>query len=139
MDGRANFHFWRPTLLVVGLFYVVTWTFQWWFPLHPLGLTTVDTTASLVYPHPDLTPEQVVKLQIDSLAQGDRFGLIQCICFASPANLVQTGPIGRFAEMVRRPPYNVLCRSGTVVVGTPVLRDDSARVLVSLLHGEGSL
>lgn len=136
MDGRAIFRFWRPTLIVVGLFCAVTWTVQRWFPRHQFELATVGTTASLVYPHPDLTPEQVVRLQIDSLAQGDRIGLIQCVCFASPANLSQTGPIGRFADMVRRPPYNVLCRPGTAVVGTPVMRDDSARLLVSLLHGD---
>ena len=53
-------------------------------------------------PSPLLTPEQVLTNQILALRRTDDAGIALCFNFASPANKRITGPLARFATMIRR-------------------------------------
>jgi hypothetical protein len=59
--------------------------------------------------------------------------LVQCYCLASPANRVMTGPLNRFAAMVRQPQYEALVLAEHSLVGPPVMRGDQAAVLVTVV------
>lgn len=96
----------------------------------------VPWVAQLEQPRPELSPEEVVRIQLRSLASANGMGMVECFGFASPANRVQTGPIERFAQMVRQPPYDVLSQPHTSVVGSAVFREETARVLVTILHSQ---
>jgi len=56
-------------------------------------------------PSADLTPEQVIGIVIESLRDNDQSdnddGIATVFRFASPANRAQTGPIERFARMIK--------------------------------------
>ncbi len=61
--------------------------------------------ALSVAPSPHLSPKQVVEVQLRALARDAEWGgdlaLSHVFRFASPANRAQTGPLPRFAAMVR--------------------------------------
>ena len=61
-------------------------------------------TARLA-PHVSLSPEQVVRIQLNALADNDEpygdHGIEVTYRFASSANKVFTGPLGRFKQMIR--------------------------------------
>ena len=56
-------------------------------------------------PSPDLSPEDVVRIQVEALQRNDEpspdAGIEAAFRFASPSNRRATGPLGRFSEMVR--------------------------------------
>ena len=60
-------------------------------------------------PSPDLTPAEVVRIQLDALAHNDtplpNSGVSVVFRFASPGNRQQTGPLDRFTMMVNSGPY----------------------------------
>jgi hypothetical protein len=60
-------------------------------------------------PDPSYEPGRVVELQLGALASNDEpvedAGIKTTYNFASPANRRVTGPLDRFARMVRRPKY----------------------------------
>ncbi len=56
-------------------------------------------------PDEDLTPAQVVRIVVDSLKHNDAgsdIGIATVFSFASPANKMNTGPLPRFATMIKR-------------------------------------
>ena len=59
------------------------------------------TNACFWAPHPNLTADQVVAHQILGLRMRKLEGIAKCFAFASPANQAATGPLARFAAMVR--------------------------------------
>ncbi len=56
-------------------------------------------------PHPSLTPQQVVQVQLDALKSVDQpakdAGFATVFGFASPENRAQTGPLPRFSKMIQ--------------------------------------
>ena len=62
------------------------------------------------YPEPELTPNDVVRLQLLAMQQNDdsNFGIEVTFRFASPANKKQTGPLWRFIRLVQNPSYSPL-------------------------------
>jgi hypothetical protein len=60
-------------------------------------------------PDPEYGPEQVVKIQLEALADNDdpvaNAGIKTAYNFASPANRRATGPLDRFVNMVNGPLY----------------------------------
>ncbi len=65
--------------------------------------------ADSLYPNPDLTPDQVVSIQLAALKQNDvptpDFGIAVAFRFASPENKQVTAPLERFIELVHNPLY----------------------------------
>lgn len=63
-------------------------------------------------PAVELEPQDVVKIVINALSSNDKpyadAGIETTFAFASPANRVNTGPLGKFASMVKGPPYGIM-------------------------------
>jgi hypothetical protein len=144
MRWYAYYKFVRPSLLAIICVVVATLIAQYLgargTPSRQPATTEEQLVAELArfeLPHPRLTPEDVVRVQIKSLAvdQGE-LGILQCRCFASPANRAATGAWPEFARMVRRPPYAALGTAESYLVGTPTIDRDTARVVVTLLDKE---
>ena len=65
----------------------------------------------LPQPRPDLSPDEVIRIQLDALRINDKStdeGIATAFNFASPGNKVYTGPLSRFKQIVRNPVYNVM-------------------------------
>ena len=75
-------------------------------------------------PGPNMSPEQVVQYQISALQHNDDpapdAGIERAFRFASPKNKEFTGPLARFAQIVKGPAYSSLlnCLSSSVVGST---------------------
>jgi len=56
-------------------------------------------------PSPGLSPEDVVRIQVEALQRNDEpapdAGIEAAFRFASPSNRAATGPLGRFSRMIR--------------------------------------
>lgn len=89
--------------------------------------------SAMKYPNRGLSPEDVVRIQLDACADQDwGRGSLQCFCFASPANRAVTGPVDRFGQMLRLSPYDVLSRPDCVLIGRPKRADGTTRILVTV-------
>lgn len=98
---------------------------------------TLAAVDSVVHPRPILAPHEVVQIQLDGLASEDASGgILQCMVFASPGNRAVTGPLVRFAKMVRSPPFDVLANPETVLIGKEILEEGVARILVTVVREE---
>ena len=87
------------------------------------GLTWI-ASGTFWAPSPLLTPEHVVSNQLLALRQNDDEGMARCFTFASPANKAATGPLPRFAHMLRRG-YSVMLTASVCYMG-PIFVDDQA-------------
>jgi hypothetical protein len=104
----------------------------------PSDNSSVDASlvgSGITLPSWRLTPDDVVRLQLDSLQafRDNDAALIQCFVLASPLNRAATGPLPRFAAMVRNPHYLALVDYESVLVGKAVVRGDHATVLVTVI------
>lgn len=61
-------------------------------------------------PSPGLSPEQVVRVQLEALRRNnaDDLGIAVAFRFASPDNKRSTGPLPRFARMIKDGPYALM-------------------------------
>lgn len=88
-------------------------------------------------PDPTFSPADVVRLQLEALADNDRpyadAGIETAYNFASPSNRQVTGDFARFAEMVRNPIYRDLIGSRHVRYGRVNVEGDVARQAVVLV------
>jgi|GEM_PF-1456430 len=91
------------------------------------------------HPKPDLTPTQVVRIQLAALRvnDSDDKGIDVCFRFASPANRNQIGPLSRFVEIVRSPQYRVMLNHRNSEVGPVTIDDDIAQLPVHLIGRSG--
>jgi hypothetical protein len=68
--------------------------------------------AELLRPDPALSPAEVVAIQLDALQMNDTpetdAGIAQTWAFAHPDNQRVTGPLARFAQMIKGPLYQIL-------------------------------
>ena len=93
-------------------------------------------------PSPALLPDQVVALQLAALAREPRDahgagdGLRTAWEFASPGNRAATGPLERFAVLLRSPPYVGLLEHRAAQLGPVVLRGEEARLEVLVLTAQ---
>ncbi len=96
-------------------------------------------------PGPGLTPGQVVRAQLDALRRNDDpgpdAGIATAFRFASAANREATGPLARFATMLRNPLYRPMIDHASAEFG-PVDVDEVdgvARIQVVLFGGDGRI
>ena len=70
-----------------------------------LCFSTTARTAELVYPNPDIAPAEVIAIQLNGLQYNDSpetdAGIRQTWAFAHPRNRATTGPLPRFASMLK--------------------------------------
>ena len=98
-------------------------------------------------PSPDLTPEQVVHIQLEALRRNDQpspdAGIAVVFKFASPENQRQTGPLEKFTRMVKGPEYGLMVnhRSSQVseVEIDPVSGEAKQLVKITAASGEVAL
>ncbi len=68
-----------------------------------VALVALRGLAGGAIPSPELTPDQVVRIQLEALRGNDArdSGIEVTFRFASPANRASTGPLPRFARMIK--------------------------------------
>lgn len=100
----------------------------------------VVIAKDLVQPSSDFPPEKVVALQMEGLADtANSAGIQQCFVFASPSNKQMTGPLTRFAAMLHQSPYNALLDHEVILIGKPVVKGESANVVVTVLDNRDEI
>jgi hypothetical protein len=105
-----------------------------------LGALNVSAAASDplsddLVPDPSLTPEQVVRAQLEALkhnGDGQR-GVAVAFRFAAPKNREMTGPVERFGQMLRVGQYALMFNYHDAVFDSVDIRGDKARLRVVLI------
>jgi Domain of unknown function (DUF4864) len=102
--------------------------------------TGVAQLSDLV-PRPEVSPEQVVLYQVDSLRQNDipkaDAGIERAFRFASPSNKEVTGPLEKFVQILKGPVYSPMLNNiSSSIVGCEV-KGDQARVAVRIVSADG--
>ena len=74
-----------------------------------LAMTAPAWAANVLLPGPGLSPVEVVAIQLTALQANDApetdAGIAQTWAFAHPDNQRMTGPLPRFAQMIKGPQY----------------------------------
>lgn len=95
-----------------------------------------------IEPNPELTPDQVVKLQLEGLQNNDltddNQGIRICFRFASPDNQVITGPIENFIKLVKNPIYKYLIGFERAEFSLMTIKGRTAQQAVRLIHTNGT-
>ncbi|MFL5578391.1 MAG: DUF4864 domain-containing protein [Gemmatimonadaceae bacterium] len=103
---------------------------------------SIGATLGRPRPSPTLTPEQVVTIQLDALQHNDTptpdFGIETTFRFASPANRVATGPLERFADVVKNSVYRPMINHRRVERGPMHVDGDQARQRVTVVTANGT-
>lgn len=77
-----------------------------------LLVTAPSLATDLINPDPALSPAEVVATQLSALQANDTpqtdAGIMQTWAFAHPDNKRMTGPLPRFAQMIKGPRYRML-------------------------------
>jgi hypothetical protein len=91
-------------------------------------------------PSSELTPEQVVQIQLDALRLNDarNRGIEVAFRFASPGNKLQTGPLPRFISMMLAGPYRLMLAYENAAYDPVEVVEDRARQRVTLI-GSGAV
>lgn len=86
-------------------------------------------------PTPRLSPAEVVRIQLEALRANDATdrGIAVCFRFASPANKRATGPLARFARMIKDGPYALMLRYRSAELAPVEVRGDAALQRVTLV------
>jgi hypothetical protein len=94
------------------------------------------------HPAPSLSPSEVVTIVLNALQHNDEpqpdAGIATTFEFASPANRVATGPLARFALMIKNPAYRAMLDFRSVTRGRLELDGDHARQRVVIVGRDGS-
>ena len=93
---------------VLAMLYRAFFTFLISFVFYSTNAHTVE----LIYPDPDIAPAEVVAIQLNGLQNNDSpetdAGIRQTWEFAHPRNRAMTGPLTRFATMLKGPSYGMM-------------------------------
>ncbi len=92
-------------------------------------------------PSPSLSPDQVVRIQLDALRLNDRpakdAGIAAAFRFASPKNREATGPLDNFARIVRGPGYLPMIDHRIAGTGPMVIVGEVAAQRVTVVAKDG--
>lgn len=87
-------------------------------------------------PDADLSPQEVIHLQVEALSDNDEphedAGIETAFRFASPANRKSTGPLNRFRKMLKGRKYNLMIDSDSASYGKLEKDDEHASQNVTL-------
>ena len=99
------------------------------------------TKPAAPVPKPELTPGEVVEIQLAALQFNDRptkdAGIATAFQFASPGNRKATGPLDRFKLIVRAPGYLPLIDHRIAGYATTLIRGDAAIRRVTVVAADG--
>lgn len=113
---------------------------SWFTPLiAAVAIALPDLALAMPAPSPDLSPEAVVRLQVQALRDNDATdaGIAAVFAFASPTNQRQTGPLARFREMLRTPPYDALLNHRAAQFGLTALSPTRLQQVVTITTAAG--
>ena len=110
--------------------------------LLPLALVlTVAEGRDDPEPSPELGPAEVVRIQVEALGRNDDpepdAGIRTAFRFASPQNRAVTGPLPRFAALVRGPVYGDMLDFARAEYGAVAVEGDRAAQRVTIYHHDG--
>lgn len=102
------------------------------------GMTLASTHNALsesIVPTPELSPRDVVQYQLDALRHNDEQdrGIALTYRFAAPSNKAQTGPLPRFARMIKNGPYALMLNYRDAVYSEVKVEGDQAYLSVVLI------
>jgi Domain of unknown function (DUF4864) len=101
-----------------------------------LAMVPPSWAADLRMPNPVLSPAEVVSIQLTALQANEApqtdAGIAQTWAFAHPDNKRVTGPLPRFAQMVKGPPYRILLGHRSHEVKEVSRTDDEAVFAVTI-------
>ena len=107
------------------------------------GPAGVARTAELVAPDPSIAPEEVVAIQMKALQFNDNpspdFGIAQTWNFAHPRNRAMTGPLPRFASMLKGPAYGLMLNHASHRIVPVPSNDNRANFDVFMETGGGQV
>ena len=109
----------------------------------PSSAAISNKPEGVVLPQPsaELAPQDVVRIVIDALSTNDEpyadAGIETTFSFASPANKVNTGPLERFIQMVKGPPYGIMVDHVSSEFSEVVLMGNKAYQMVQLTATNG--
>ena len=99
--------------------------------------------ADLVVPDPSIAPEEVVAIQMKALQFNDNpspdFGIAQTWNFAHPRNRAMTGPLPRFASMLKGPAYGLMLNHASHRIVPVPSNDNRANFDVFMETGSGQV
>jgi len=105
------------------------------------GAAAGPASDSLPAPSPDLSPKEVVRLQVEALGSNDTpyegAGIETAFRFASPANKEATGPLGRFRTLFDGPQYGPMIDHRAASIGAVQAEGGRAQVGVVLTTEAG--
>lgn len=100
-----------------------------------------DTSSAIPSPTPELSPEEVVRVQVDALGSNDTpeegAGIRAAFNFASPSNRRATGPLERFRTLFDTPMYGPMIDHTAAQFSDVQQEDDLARMGVILTTKDG--
>jgi hypothetical protein len=99
--------------------------------------------ADLRRPSPALSPEDAVAIQLNALQTNDTpetdAGIAQTWAFAHPDNKRVTGPLPRFAQMIRGPLYRILLGHSSHEIKEVSATDDQVDFAVTVTSHTGKV
>lgn len=92
-------------------------------------------------PSTELSPHDVVRIQLEALRSNDDQdrGVATAFRFASPNNKRNTGPLPRFAAMLKNGPYRLMLQFAHAAYESEEILADRARVVVTLIGSDQTL
>ncbi|MFZ9037833.1 MAG: DUF4864 domain-containing protein [Gammaproteobacteria bacterium] len=105
------------------------------------AITDKPEGVELPQPSAELAPQDVVRIVVNALSNNDEpyadAGIETTFSFASPANKVNTGPLDRFIQMVKGPPYGIMVDHVGSEFSEVVLMGNKAYQMVQLTAPDG--
>lgn len=107
-------------------------------------MNTLLLVLAMLAPHPAprLTPADVVGIVLTALQHNDDptpdAGIATTFEFASPANRIETGPLERFALLIKNPAYRPMLGFRSATRGRVEIDGNHARQRVVLVGKDGS-
>jgi hypothetical protein len=123
-----------PKLLAVAL---------WLAPFSSMAFAGPEKAAGAVapVPKPELTPEQVIEIQLEALRKNDvptpDAGIATTFRFASPSNRKVTGPLERFSTIVKSPGYKPMIGHRIAGYGPIQVKGGLASCRVTVVAADG--
>jgi hypothetical protein len=108
-----------------------------------LVMTAPSWAADIRTPDPALSPAEVVEIQLTALQANDApqtdAGIAQTWAFAHPDNKRMTGPLPRFAQMIKGPLYRILLNHRSHEIKEVSRTDDQADFAVTVTSQTGEV
>lgn len=109
-----------------------------------IALVQTSLAQPAVLPSPELSPEDVVSIQLKALSDAENdpntnSGIARVWAFAHPSNKIVTGPIQRFTKMLKSPAYRALIGHRSHFLRRVKLTDDKAHFAIKVTSSDGTL